>query len=61
MTVTAPINTFRPSWTADLEGRDREGSRGLRTFVRRSPLSAFWGLIAAANVFMPSLHPICSL
>ena len=37
--------------------RSRRFGRGLRTFVRRSPLSAFWGCIAAAIVFMALAAP----
>ena len=32
--------------------------RVLRTFARRSPMSAFWGCIAAANVVMAVAAPV---
>jgi peptide/nickel transport system permease protein len=51
--------TFSPR--QDLHAADRPRSRrfgrGLRTFVKRSPLSAFWGCIAAAIVFMALAAP----
>jgi len=59
MTVTAPDTTFPPQQGLQTVGRPRSRgfARGLRTFVRRSPLSAFWGLIAAAIVFMAIAAP----
>ena len=36
----------------------RRVGRGLRTFVRRSPLSAFWGCIAALILVMALAAPL---
>jgi ABC-type dipeptide/oligopeptide/nickel transport system permease subunit len=59
MTVTVPDTTYppRPGLSALEQPRSRRFGRGLRTFVRRSPLSAFWGCIAAAIVFMAVAAP----
>ena len=63
MTVTVPEATFspRPGLPGVERPRSRRFGRGLRTFIRRSPLSAFWGCIAAAivcmSVFAPYLAP----
>jgi ABC-type dipeptide/oligopeptide/nickel transport system permease subunit len=59
MSVTQPDTTLpldsiavaQPSWL-------RRGLRGLHTFVRRSPMSAFWGCIAAAIIFMAVAAPV---
>ena len=37
--------------------RWRRIARGLRTFARRSPLSAFWGCVAAAIIVMALAAP----
>jgi len=58
MSVTQPDTTLsldsiavaQPSWL-------RRALRGLRTFTRRSPMSAFWGCIAAAIIFMAIAAP----
>jgi peptide/nickel transport system permease protein len=59
MTITLPDTTYPPR--QDLQAlepaRSRRFGQGLRTFVRRSPLSAFWGCIAAAIVFMAVAAP----
>ena len=59
MTVTVPDTTYppRPSLQGLEQPRSRRFGRGLRAFVRRSPLSAFWGCIAAAIVFMAVAAP----
>ena len=59
MTVTTPDTTLapRPGRQAVERPRSRGFGRGLMTFVRRSPLSAFWGCIAAAIVFMAIAAP----
>ena len=59
MTVTVPDTTFspRPGLPAVERPQSRRPGRGLRTFFRRSPLSAFWGCIAAAIVFMAISAP----
>jgi peptide/nickel transport system permease protein len=59
MTVTVPDTTYppRPGLQALEQRRSRRFGQGLRTFVRRSPLSAFWGCIAAAIVFMAAAAP----
>jgi len=60
MSVTTPDTTLpsqqrpqaaEPSWL-------RRAGRGLRRFVRRSPLSAFWGCIAAAIIVMAVAAPL---
>src|SRR5690242_21651510 len=60
MTVTVPDTTYppRPSLQGLEQPRSRRFGRGLRTFVRRSPLSAFWGCIAAAIIFMAVAAPV---
>jgi len=40
------------------EAWPRRAVRGLGTFIRRSPLSAFWGLIAAAVIVMAVAAPV---
>ena len=59
MTVTVPDTTYPPrqGLQAVEQSQSRRFGRGLRTFVRRSPLSAFWGCIAAAIVFMAVAAP----
>jgi peptide/nickel transport system permease protein len=46
-----------PARGGEASGVRRVG-RGLATFVRRSPLSAFWGCVAAAIVFMALAAPM---
>jgi ABC-type dipeptide/oligopeptide/nickel transport system permease subunit len=59
MTVMVPDTIYPPrqGLQALEQPRSRRFGRGLRTFVRRSPLSAFWGCIAAAIVFMAVAAP----
>jgi peptide/nickel transport system permease protein len=59
MTITVPDTTYppRPGLQPLEQARSRRFGQGLRTFVRRSPLSAFWGCIAAAIVFMAVAAP----
>ena len=47
----APPATFKPSAL-------RRMREGLLSFVRRSPMSAFWGLVAAAIVVMAVCAPV---
>ncbi len=47
----APPTTFKPS-------RLRRMREGFFSFVRRSPMSAFWGLVAAAIVVMAVSAPV---
>ena len=54
MTVTYP-SQVPPSATPSRVGAFW---RGLRTFFRRAPLSAFWGCIAAAIVVMAVAAPL---
>ena len=60
MTTTEPAAVY----PADQPQRAVEGAPqrrvrgGLGTFIRRSPLSAFWGLVAAAIVFMALAAPV---
>ncbi|HEX4891752.1 MAG TPA: ABC transporter permease [Hyphomicrobiaceae bacterium] len=46
----APVDTLKPSLA-------RRMSRGLGTFLRRSPMSAFWGLVALLIVGMAVAAP----
>jgi ABC-type dipeptide/oligopeptide/nickel transport system permease subunit len=63
MTVTTPDATYPPGpgMQAADRPRSRRSGRGLGAFIRRAPLSAFWGCVAAAIIFMaiaaPSLAP----
>ena len=59
MTVTEPeaaypVETLGPAVESS---RSWSARGGLRRFIRRSPLSAFWGCIAAAIVFMAVAAP----
>ncbi|MET0569079.1 MAG: ABC transporter permease [Hyphomicrobiaceae bacterium] len=56
MSVIESDATF-PSRAAEPTLLRRIG-RALRTFARRSPLSAFWGCVAAAIVFMAVAAPV---
>jgi peptide/nickel transport system permease protein len=47
--ATAPV--------PEAPSRMRSAMRGLRTFIRRSPFSAFWGLIAALIIAMAVAAP----
>jgi peptide/nickel transport system permease protein len=60
MTAAEPDTGFpAPAARAAIEvPRWRRLGRGLRTFAKRSPLSAFWGCIAAAIVAMAILAPL---
>jgi peptide/nickel transport system permease protein len=60
MTVTEPkaaypVETARP---AVERSRPLLAQAGLRSFIRRSPLSAFWGCIAAAIILMALAAPV---
>src|SRR6476660_5172028 len=59
MTVTVPDTTYppRPSLQGLEQPRWRRFGRGLRSFVRRSPLSAFWGCIAALIILVAVAAP----
>jgi ABC-type dipeptide/oligopeptide/nickel transport system permease subunit len=63
MTATEPETAFPVEQIAlSAESpQPRRTGRGFRRFIRRSPMSAFWGLIAAAIVIMavaaPALAP----
>lgn len=48
-TATAPV--------PEAPSRMRSAVRGLRTFIRRSPFSAFWGMIAALIIAMAVAAP----
>jgi peptide/nickel transport system permease protein len=56
MTVTVPDATF-PARQSMQAAEQRPQPRGFSAFVRRSPMSAFWGCIAAAIVFMAAAAP----
>jgi ABC-type dipeptide/oligopeptide/nickel transport system permease subunit len=59
MTITEPDTAYplRQRPRAGESSRLRRLSGGLVTFIRRSPLSAFWGCIAAAIVVMAVAAP----
>jgi peptide/nickel transport system permease protein len=60
MTVTEPEAAYpveTPAPAAEISQR-RRTKGGLRRFFRRSPLSAFWGCIAAAIIFMALAAPV---
>jgi peptide/nickel transport system permease protein len=60
MTVTEPKAAYpvdQPALTVE-EARLRRTREGLRRFVRSSPLSAFWGCIAAAIIVMAVAAPV---
>src|SRR5215813_6577680 len=60
MTVTEPETAYpldRPAPTVEAS-RLRRARDGVRRFVRRSPLSAFWGCVAAAIIVMAVAAPM---
>ena len=60
MTITEPDATY-PSRSDPLgveHSRLRRAARGLGNFFRRSPLSAFWGCIAASIIVMAIAAPV---
>src|SRR5260370_9911945 len=60
MTVTGPETAYpveQIALTAE-SARLRRTGGGFRRFIRRSPLSAFWGCIAAAIIFMAVAAPV---
>jgi peptide/nickel transport system permease protein len=60
MTVTNPETAYplQPDRQAVESSRLRRVGGGLGTFIRRSPLSAFWGCIAAAILVMAIAAPV---
>jgi ABC-type dipeptide/oligopeptide/nickel transport system permease subunit len=60
MTATDPDAAFAaaPARPAVAAPRWRRLAAGLRTFAKRSPLSAFWGAIAAAIIAMAIAAPL---
>jgi hypothetical protein len=63
MSITQPDAAFpiqAGSRAADVSLLRRSG-RGLRMFVRRSPMSAVWGCIAAGIVIMAIAAPLLAL
>ena len=61
MTITEPDATYPPPQTSSLgveHSRWRRAARGLGNFFRRSPLSAFWGCIAASIIVMAVAAPV---
>jgi ABC-type dipeptide/oligopeptide/nickel transport system permease subunit len=60
MTVTEPetANSLQQGRQAVESSRLRRVRGGLSTFIRRSPLSAFWGCIAAAILVMAIAAPV---
>ena len=60
MTVTEPDTVYPVETSAPIpeSSRPRRVKGGLRNFVRRSPLSAFWGLVAAAIIVMAVAAPV---
>src|SRR5437588_9706920 len=60
MTATEPETVYpveQIALTAE-RARLRRTGGGFRRFIRRSPLSAFWGCIAAAIIFMAVAAPV---
>src|ERR1700760_4866559 len=60
MTITQPETAYPAETTAPAVERSRPllAQAGLRRFIRRSPLSAFWGCIAAAVILMALAAPL---
>ena len=60
MTVTEPEAAYPVETAAPAIERPRQRSvtGGMRSFIRRSPLSAFWGCIAAAVILMALAAPV---
>jgi ABC-type dipeptide/oligopeptide/nickel transport system permease subunit len=60
MTLSGPEAAYpaQPARQAVEGSRLRRVSGGLRSFVRRSPFSAFWGVIAAAIIVMAVAAPV---
>jgi peptide/nickel transport system permease protein len=60
MTVTEPEAAYPVETAAPAIERSRRRSArsGTRSFIRRSPLSAFWGCIAAAVILMALAAPV---
>jgi len=61
MTITEPDATYPSPQTSSLgveHSRPRRAARGLGNFFRRSPLSAFWGCIAASIIVMAIAAPV---
>jgi peptide/nickel transport system permease protein len=57
MSTTQPDVGFAPTLVVERSLLSRTG-RGLGRFIRRSPLSAFWGLIAALIIVMALAAPV---
>ena len=60
MTATDQGSTYRPPQALPTlrHSRVRRLARGLRLFIRRSPLSAFWGCVAAAIFLAAASAPL---
>jgi peptide/nickel transport system permease protein len=60
MTVTEPKAAYPVETAPPAVERSRPllAQAGLRSFIRRSPLSAFWGCIAAAIILMALAAPV---
>jgi len=60
MTVTEPETAYpvEPVSLATESSRPPRAAGGFRSFIRRSPLSAFWGCIAAAIILMALAAPV---
>jgi peptide/nickel transport system permease protein len=60
MTVTEPETAYpvEPVSLATESSRLPRAAGGFRSFIRRSPLSAFWGCIAAAIILMALAAPV---
>jgi ABC-type dipeptide/oligopeptide/nickel transport system permease subunit len=59
MTAVEPdVQIALPVATAPKPGGLRRAARGLRLFARRSPMSTFWGCIAALILFMAVAAPV---
>jgi peptide/nickel transport system permease protein len=64
MTATTPVVSVNPSplqrasMSASRPSRLRRTGRSFGMFIRRSPMSALWGLVAMAVVFMAIAAPV---
>ena len=60
MTAADRSSTHPPSQALPTLRRSRRVARGLSLFIRRSPLSAFWGCVAAAIILAAVSAPLLS-
>jgi ABC-type dipeptide/oligopeptide/nickel transport system permease subunit len=58
MTATEPVYPVEQIARSAESAQPRRTGGGFRRFIRRSPMSAFWGLIAAAIIIMAVAAPV---